>query len=42
MLFSKNKEQERKTGPVLGLVPVETGGYKERVKEGEYERNIMY
>jgi hypothetical protein len=29
--FFKNKEQEGKTGPVLGLVAVGGGGYKERV-----------
>jgi hypothetical protein len=30
IFFSKNKGQEGKTGPVLGLAPV-GGGYKERV-----------
>jgi hypothetical protein len=31
-----------KIGPVWGLVPVRRGGYKEKVWEGEYGRNIMY
>jgi hypothetical protein len=35
-LFSKNGEQEAKTGPVQGLVGVGGGGYKERVWEGEF------
>jgi hypothetical protein len=40
MPFLKNEEQEGKTGPVWGLGP--GGGYKERVKEGECDGNIMY
>jgi hypothetical protein len=36
----KNKGQEGKTSPVLGLVPV--GGHKERVKEGKYDGSTMY
>jgi hypothetical protein len=39
--FFKTREQEGKTGPVWGLVRVGRGGYKERVMEGEYGRNIM-
>jgi hypothetical protein len=27
------------SGPVRGLVPLEGGGYKRKVKEGEYGRN---
>jgi hypothetical protein len=29
--FFKNREQESKTGPVWGFVPVRGRGYKERV-----------
>jgi hypothetical protein len=41
MPFFKNKEQEGKTGPTYGLVPVAVWGYKESV-EGQYGRNNMY
>jgi hypothetical protein len=41
LLFFKNREQEGKTGPVWGLVPVGGGKHKERVYKGEYGRNIM-
>jgi hypothetical protein len=33
---------EDKIGPVLGLIPVGGGGYKEKVEEGEYGKNGMY
>jgi hypothetical protein len=36
MSFFKNEEQEGKTDLVWRSVPVGGGGYKERVKEGEY------
>jgi hypothetical protein len=42
MSFSKNGGQEGKTHPVWGLLPVGQGGYKERVKKGEYGGNIFY
>jgi hypothetical protein len=32
---------ENRKGPFWGLVPVEEGGYKEKVKEGEYVGNII-
>jgi hypothetical protein len=36
--------ENRKVKQVLsgGLVPVEGGGYKERVLEGKYGANVMY
>jgi hypothetical protein len=40
--FSKTRGQEGKTGPVRVLVQVGGRGYKERVKEGKYDRNIIY
>jgi hypothetical protein len=42
MSFFKNEGQEAKTGPVWGLVPVEGGGHKERVKDVKYGGNITY
>jgi hypothetical protein len=41
MSLFRNKGQEGKTDLVWGLVPVGGGGYKERVKQGEYGRNII-
>jgi hypothetical protein len=40
--FFKNRKKKGKTGPVWGLVPVKGGRDKKRVKEGEYDGNIMY
>jgi hypothetical protein len=34
-------EQKSRTDLAWGLVPWDGGGYKERVKEGEYGENIM-
>jgi hypothetical protein len=42
MSFSKNGEQEGKTGFEWELAPVEGERHKERVKEGERGRSIMY
>jgi hypothetical protein len=41
LLFFQKQVQEGTIGPVWGLAPVGGGGYKERVKEGEYCGNIM-
>jgi hypothetical protein len=38
----KNREQEGKSGPIWGLVPVGEEGSKERVLEGECGGNSMY
>jgi hypothetical protein len=42
MSFFKNREQEGKTGPVWGLVPVGGGRLMERVWEDKCGENIMY
>jgi hypothetical protein len=41
MSFLKDGGQEVITGPV-GMVFWKGGEYKERLKEGEYNRNIMF
>jgi hypothetical protein len=38
----KNREQEGKTGPVVGEYQWEGGDYKERVQKSGYGKNIMY
>jgi hypothetical protein len=37
-----NEGQEGKTRPIWGLVPVEGGRHKDRVKGGNYGRSTMY
>jgi hypothetical protein len=36
------KEQEGKTGPIWGLVPVGEGEYREKVKEDKCSGNIIH
>jgi hypothetical protein len=40
--FFKIGEQDGKIGHVCGVGTKERGGYKERMKEGEYGGNIAY
>jgi hypothetical protein len=42
MSLFKNRGQEGKTDRAGGWYQWEGGGYKERVKEGEYGANIEY
>jgi hypothetical protein len=40
--LKENEEQEDEIGLFCRWVPVEGGGHKERVNEGEYSRCILY